>query len=82
MKYQCTKCNRTNYLASDQRGSDYLCHHCETPLPDMPMESGENSALVGMIGGAALGAAVGGPFGAVVGAMIGNVAGKNAKGLG
>ncbi len=49
---------------------------------NIPDPSGETSAAVGLIGGAALGAAIGGPVGAIVGAVIGVIVGKEAKGVG
>ncbi len=84
MKYKCESCSAISKIPDDQNGSDFLCHNCQKRLPSnpIPIENGEASAAVGLIGGAALGASIGGPVGAVIGGIVGAVLGKNAKGLG
>lgn len=68
-----------------QEGQDptkYACYSCKAPLPDTPVGDGETSAVVGMIGGAALGASIGGPVGAIIGGILGGLIGKESKGVG
>lgn len=81
MQVKCKKCGTPNTLPEEVPGR-YRCHKCGAFLPASTESSGENSAAVGMIGGAALGAAIGGPPGAVIGAIVGAILGKEAKGVG
>jgi ribosomal protein S27E len=77
MNVKCGKCGAMNNVPnSDQQ---YRCYSCGAYLPQ---PSGDTSAAVGLIGGAALGAAIGGPPGALIGAVIGLVLGSTAKGVG
>lgn len=81
MQATCKKCGTTNAIPSGTEGP-YRCNNCGAFLPKPTEDAGDNSAAVGMIGGAALGAALGGPPGALIGAVLGAILGKEAKGVG
>ena len=82
-EYKCTKCGAINNAPQKwEKGTQYVCHSCNSELEPLKQGSGETSAAVGLIGGAALGASIGGPAGAIIGGVVGAVLGKNAKGLG
>ena len=82
-EYKCTKCGTINNAPDNSAvGDSYFCHQCGSQLPPTPHKSGDNSAFVGLIGGAMLGASIGGPAGAIVGGVLGAVVGKNSKGVG
>lgn len=78
--YRCHKCGEENEIPRGSDASDYVCCKCDSRLARG--KSGDDSALLGLVGGAALGAAVGGPVGAVIGGAIGAAIGKEAKGVG
>nr|VFK38331.1 MAG: hypothetical protein BECKTC1821D_GA0114238_100437 [Candidatus Kentron sp. TC] len=82
MKYVCHHCGTLNEIPDRAPPSKYLCVSCSRPLSHAPKASGDTSAAVGMIGGAALGASIGGPVGAIIGGIIGGFIGKEAKGVG
>jgi hypothetical protein len=75
----CKSCGQQNEVPANAQGGQYRCARCYHFLA---APSGDNSAAVGFIGGAALGAAIGGPPGAVIGAVLGALLGHNAKGVG
>ncbi|MBI4833405.1 MAG: hypothetical protein HY811_01110 [Planctomycetes bacterium] len=79
MNIQCPKCGRQNEIPDNCKASSYACYNCRKPLGSP--KSGENSAAVGLIGGALLGASIGGPIGAIVGGIFGAILGSEAKGL-
>lgn len=82
MNIQCSKCDRPSAVPDGAGNATFRCYYCGAFLPKPAPPSGDTSAAVGLIGGAALGAAVGGPIGAIVGAVIGAVIGREAKGVG
>nr|VFK54245.1 MAG: hypothetical protein BECKTC1821F_GA0114240_100484 [Candidatus Kentron sp. TC] len=82
MKYVCRHCGALNDLPDREPPAKYLCESCSRPLSYAPKASGDTSAAVGVIGGAALGASLGGPVGAIIGGIIGGFIGKEAKGVG
>nr|VFK39762.1 MAG: hypothetical protein BECKTC1821E_GA0114239_100541 [Candidatus Kentron sp. TC] len=82
MKYVCRHCGALNDVPDGEPPARYPCASCSQPLSRVPNTSGDTSAAVGMIGGAALGAAIGGPGGAIIGGIIGGFIGKEAKGVG
>lgn len=79
MRVECNNCGAMNKLPSDKGDQQYRCYNCKAYLPE---RSGDTSAAVGMIGGAALGAAIGGPPGALIGGVVGGIIGKESKGVG
>ncbi len=82
MNLRCTNCGQINSLPTPPGDQQYRCGNCGAYLPRAPQPTGETSAAVGLIGGAALGAAIAGPAGAIVGAVIGAIIGGQAKGVG
>ena len=79
--YRCCECGKPNEIPQGADASEYVCYDCDSRLA-RGKKSGETSAAVGMIGGAALGAAIAGPPGAVVGGIVGALIGKESKGVG
>lgn len=79
---RCTKCQIDNQLPDSPSKGRSRCGRCGAFLPPITPPSGEASAAVGLIGGAALGAALGGPPGAIIGGLIGAILGGQAKGVG
>lgn len=80
---RCSHCSRINRLPSEFRSGPVICGYCGqefSVVAESP--TGDTSAAVGLIGGAALGAAIGGPVGAVVGGLLGALIGKETKGVG
>ncbi len=82
MKYKCRNCNELNDIPEGDSCSNYVCGNCQQPLHNAQEASGDTSAAVGLIGGAALGASIGGPVGAIIGGIIGGLLGKDSKGVG
>ena len=79
-EYKCTKCGKINRGPDKwEEGTQYVCHSCDGELEPLKQGSGETSAAVGLIGGAALGASIGGPAGAVIGGVVGAVIGGYAS---
>lgn len=90
-EYKCTNCGTINNAPDKPvAGARYFCHQCGSQLPPIPHNNGDNSAFVGLIGGAVLGASIGSKInpaigaltGAIVGGVLGAVIGKNSKGAG
>lgn len=81
MNIRCSNCGHMNSVPRRSRNVQYKCYHCGAFLPK-PNTSGDTSAAVGLIGGAAVGAAIAGPFGAIIGGIVGAVLGREAKGVG
>ena len=90
-EYKCTKCGTINNAPDKSAVGDvYFCHQCGSQLPPTPHNSSDNSAFVGLIGGAMLGAsvgskinpAIGGLAGAIVGGVLGAALGKSSKDAG
>ena len=79
---RCANCGLDNAVPDKSVGVQYRCYNCGAFLPVAPQPTGETSAAVGLIGGAALGAAIGGPPGALIGAILGAIVGGQAKGVG
>ncbi|KPL99274.1 hypothetical protein [Vibrio splendidus] len=82
MKYKCRHCGQVSEIPSDNSPANYRCGDCNHSFEDAEKVTGETSAAVGLIGGAALGASIGGPFGAIVGGVLGAILGKESKGVG
>ena len=82
MKYKCANCESINELPEGEDSTNYVCYSCKAQLPAAPEADGENSAVVGLIGGAALGASIAGPVGAIIGGILGGIIGKESKGVG
>lgn len=82
MKYRCVKCGKVSEIPDEAKPESYQCGHCNSSFIDAVKVTGETSAAVGLIGGAALGASIGGPVGAVVGGLLGAILGKESKGVG
>lgn len=82
MKSKCIKCGSINELPDGKDPTHFICYNCKTPLPPLQESDGETSAVVGLIGGAALGASIGGPVGAIIGGILGGLIGKESKGVG
>ena len=80
--YKCTNCDAVNELQDNQDPTQYVCYSCNAPLPQKSDNDGDTSAVVGLIGGAALGASIGGPVGAIIGGILGGLIGKESKGVG
>lgn len=80
MNVTCARCSTINSVPNST--DQFTCYNCGAFLPKPKPPSGETSAAVGLLGGAALGAAIGGPFGAVIGGLIGAWVGSEAKGVG
>jgi len=78
----CTRCAAQNDVPAGTPGGTLQCHNCRSWLPAAPEATGDTSATVGLIGGAALGAAIAGPPGAIVGAILGALLGRHSKGMG
>lgn len=82
MKYKCGRCNALCEIPDEAEPSSYTCHKCNHRLSNAKPATGDTSAVVGLIGGAALGASIGGPVGAIVGGILGAAIGKDTKGVG
>jgi DNA-directed RNA polymerase subunit RPC12/RpoP len=82
MKYKCSNCNELNDIPEGNLCSHHTCSNCHRPLHNAQEITGDTSAAVGLIGGAALGASIGGPVGAIIGGIIGGLLGKDSKGVG
>jgi|GEM_PF-2975504 len=82
MKYKCAHCGVLNNIPRTESRANLLCTSCSKTLLNATEASGETSAAVGMIGGAALGASLGGPVGAIIGGILGGILGKESKGVG
>lgn len=79
MNVVCLKCGKVSSIPDRDSNTVYRCYNCGAFVQ---RPTGESSAAVGLVGGAALGAAIGGPVGAVIGAVIGAILGKESKGVG
>ena len=82
MKSKCIQCGLINEIPDGNDPESYVCYSCKTPLPPKTEPDGDTSAVVGLIGGAALGASIGGPVGAIIGGILGGIIGKESKGVG
>jgi len=82
MKFKCNNCDALCEIPDDEQSSNYRCHNCQKTLINAKQTSGDTSAAVGLIGGAALGASIGGPVGAIIGGILGAILGKESKGVG
>ena len=82
MKYKCKECSTICEIPENESPAQYKCHECGATLSSSDKATGETSAAVGLIGGAALGASIGGPLGAIIGGVIGAALGKESKGVG
>ncbi len=82
MKYKCRHCNNVSDIPDGESPAKYRCGHCNNSFKDAVKVTGEASAAVGLIGGAALGASIGGPVGAILGGVLGALLGKESKGVG
>ena len=82
MEIKCIKCGAISRVSNYRPEYRYRCPNCGSWLPRSNEPTGETSAAVGLIGGAALGAAIGGPPGALIGAVVGAILGSTAKGVG
>lgn len=78
--YQCSRCGALRDAPDNPVAGGRYCHRCRSELPPVPRGGGDNSEVVGFVGGAMLGASFGGPVGAIVGGVLGAVLGKNSKG--
>jgi len=79
---RCSNCGTENAVPDKPTGLRYQCFRCGAFLPQPTPPTGETSAAVGLIGGAALGAAIAGPPGALIGAILGAIIGGQSKGVG
>lgn len=77
----CPHCGANNRVPNSP-ALTFACWQCSGEFRLSAPSTGETSAAVGLIGGAALGAAIFGPVGAVIGGILGAVIGKESKGLG
>ncbi|ENM5740190.1 TPA: hypothetical protein I7221_21895 [Vibrio vulnificus] len=82
MKYKCRHCGQVSEIPDGSAPASYRCGNCSNSFKDAEKVTGETSAAVGLIGGAALGASIGGPVGAIVGGILGAILGKESKGVG
>lgn len=82
MKYKCRHCGQVSEIPGGSAPANYRCGNCKNSFKDAEKVTGETSAAVGLIGGAALGASIGGPVGAIVGGILGAILGKESKGVG
>ncbi|EKO3933757.1 hypothetical protein GAW91_004444 [Vibrio fluvialis] len=82
MKYKCKHCGQVSEIPDGNSPENYLCGNCNNSFNGAEKVTGDTSAAVGLIGGAALGASIGGPVGAIVGGILGAIIGKESKGVG
>nr|VFK48999.1 MAG: hypothetical protein BECKTC1821D_GA0114238_106510 [Candidatus Kentron sp. TC]VFK61868.1 MAG: hypothetical protein BECKTC1821F_GA0114240_106410 [Candidatus Kentron sp. TC] len=81
-KYKCENCGVLNKIPEGAPSAMSSCWSCARPLTNAKEATGDTSAAVGMVGGAAVGASIGGLWGGIIGAIIGGFVGKEARGVG